>query len=148
MQEPIHDPERVKMDEAYRYAIIDELTAYMASIEPYSRRVDYFMNTTLALGLPLPLLNIGWHSFTYIDSENKPAPVKRWGLPDPDSDTDEALSRKLWFEKVRHSKYPAFEQWINEPLEQRKARYFANCEDWNLADYARLQLTAIDRAFL
>ncbi|NID11544.1 hypothetical protein [Fibrivirga algicola] len=158
MQEPIYDPERLKTDDAYTYSMLDVFTAHIESLLSYEDQVEYFIRISIAMGTHKDENGVIWQRSgmgmfghtntgpTWKETDDNGAVIsqKHWGLAYPNNDKDLALTRKVWFEKVRHTEYSSFEQWVNEPLEQRKARYFASSEGWNSTDYARLQLTAIE----
>ncbi|WP_111627051.1 hypothetical protein [Larkinella arboricola] len=154
---PSYDVDRLLVDKSYRFAMVDQFSEYMNTIEPYAERVQYFMKISKVLGVGIPALNMGTQNIferdywttdngeplNFLDKEGNLVPHKQWGLK-VTTDEERRISRKLWFIEVRHSEFKAFGTWINEPLEKRKELYNKQLNNYNSVDLARLHLNIIN----
>ncbi|MBO0938203.1 hypothetical protein J2I47_16745 [Fibrella sp. HMF5335] len=150
---PVYDDQRLQTDYKYRYDKVDELVAYMATIEPYTERVLYFMRVSQDMGLELSMFNRGgrklaerkseYNGNAFLDEAGNTVPYKIWSLPYR-NDTEHIISKKQWFLAIRHELYPAFERWENIPLEQRKAEFMAATSIVNPAEKVHFHLAQIE----
>ncbi|GAB3688466.1 hypothetical protein GCM10027592_03430 [Spirosoma flavus] len=156
LNEPQFDPQRIQVDELYRFNMIDRLQEYMNSIESYSDRVQYYMKVCKALGFGLMSLNNGsrgvferpyWSrdrkTDEFVDEQGNPVRVKYWGLS-YSNDEEHRILLKSWFIEQHQEEFRQFQHWVNESVEQRKARYSEKLDTWNEIEYANLQLKAVE----
>jgi hypothetical protein len=174
-QEPAYDPNRLKTDPAYRYGKVDEFTIYLNSIildkcicpadkyadrvPYYTKRVCYYLDMTVAMGLPIPDFDTtlkvhvlegvreetedGWKPQSGGDRSRAQKPrnlipisqPKEWEFTPRNNEEREVLCKE-WFQRKRHSRFRRWGNWENKPLEERKSKFIEEGRQLNPASYS------------
>ena len=122
-QEPEYDLWYVDNDDAYYFAKLKELANYLPTIEPFSKRVEWFFKTGQIWGIepvPLQMQNSISESIAYsrstdgskkVDKTGQPIQVVSWGIS-CGSDEEKATYSKLYFLRYHRTHQDRF---LNKP---------------------------------